>query len=86
MTAFCRAGSYAKYCELIPINVDLLLDHLGILLLYLCFRLAGTNFYLIRKLTLCIVCKIPQRTIRVFFLYFLSTIGPFLQRPIEISF
>ena len=31
------------------------------------------------------VCKIPQRTIR-YLLYFLSTIGPFLQRPIEISF
>ena len=31
------------------------------------------------------VCKIYQRTIR-YLLYFLSTIGPFLQRPIEISF
>ena len=34
------------------------------------FVWAASNFYLIRKLTLCIVCKIPQRTIRVFFCIF----------------
>ena len=60
MTAFCRGGSYAKYWEIIPTNVD----HLRMLLLCLSLCWFGwTNVYLKKHSVLCLRVRKKKKTL-----------------------